>query len=106
MLNWLRRKILNWLARGTMSDEEREERRARRGISIGALLGHSDSDHSVDAKIRIGLVNAINGKLLEVSTYVPNPHGPDWTHEMYIVQEGEVLSDAIAKVMLMKGLQK
>lgn len=66
------------------------------------------ADHNTTPQIRIGFIDAMNGRILEVSTQVPHPHGNhyDWKTEMYVVPEDQKLSEAIATVMLMKGLDR
>ena len=66
----------------------------------------SGSGLSVEAKIRLGIVKAMNGNLIDVSTYKQNPHGPDWKHEVYIVREGESLVDAIKVILATKALEQ
>jgi hypothetical protein len=66
-----------------------------------------DREEAVDKpkpKIRIGTMEVMNGKLLEVSTYQPNSHGPDWKTEYYILEEGRPLAEQIAVVMTMRGM--
>lgn len=80
----------------------------RRMLGIPELGGEIKiSSHTADkeAQIRIGLLSAINGRILEVSSYKPNPHGPDWTTQFYIIEPEQKISDAIATVLLMKGLE-
>lgn len=74
----------------------------------GAPLPYADEHHVEKAMphVRIGTMSAMNGKLLEVSTYKKNPHGPDWTSEYYIISDGQTLTEAISLVMVMKGLEK
>jgi hypothetical protein len=70
---------------------------------------HSDSDHSTTPEIMVKLVPAVNGRLLELSTKKPHAHAPghwEWEHEMFVIQEGQKLSEAISMAMLMKGLEK
>ena len=55
--------------------------------------------------VRIGVMEAMNGKLLEVSTYKPNPRGPDWTTSYWIMDE-RPLTEQLATVLIMKGLDK
>ena len=60
-------------------------------------------------EIMVKLIPAVNGRLLEVSTKKAHPMHPghwEWENEMFIVEEGQTLSQAIAMVMLMKGLEK
>lgn len=81
--------------------------------SLRSLLGRGDKDdvisarsHGVDSKVRIELFKAINGKVIQVSSYVSQPHSSDtdWESEFYIVPEGESLHEAVAVVMTMKSL--
>ena len=67
------------------------------------------SDRNVAPEIQVKLIHAVNGRILEVSTKKPHPHATghyDWESEMFIVEEGQLLSQAIASVMLLKGLEK
>lgn len=56
-------------------------------------------------QVRIGILEAINGRILEIGTYKPNLHGPDWTNEYYLVREDETLSDALTLMLLTKNLK-
>ena len=53
---------------------------------------------------RIGVMKAMNGRILEVSTYKPNNHGPDWTNELFIVPEDQSLTEALTTLLVLKGL--
>lgn len=52
---------------------------------------------------RINILRAMNGRILEVSTYKPNPHGPDWTSELFIVPEDQTLQQALTTLLTLKG---
>jgi hypothetical protein len=54
---------------------------------------------------RVTLVKAMNGRLLEVGVFKPNPRGPDWTYELYVINDNETVADAIAKVLAIKSLE-
>ena len=72
-----------------------------------ALL--KSADHSTTPQMRIGFIDAMNGRILEVSTQIPHPgvsNHYDWKTEMYVVPEDQKLSEAISTVMLMKGLDR
>lgn len=60
----------------------------------------------LDTDFKFGLIKALNGTIIEISTFKSNPNGPDWTHEAYIVKDGETPADAMATLMIMKGLAK
>ena len=54
--------------------------------------------------VRINMHNAINGKILEIATPAVQRHH-DWDIESYIVTEGESLHDALATLLLAKGIK-
>lgn len=54
---------------------------------------------------RLTLVKAMNGRMLEVGVFKPNPHGPDWKYELFIIDANERVSDAVAKVLAIKALE-
>ena len=88
------RKVLNTFIRWALSVDD--EPRAQTSTAVPA--------------IRIGLVNGLNGRLLEVASPVLNKNSKhhlfsdDWTYEFFIVAEGQKVSDAIAMVILLKGI--
>jgi hypothetical protein len=51
------------------------------------------------------VLKAMNGRIIKVSSYKPNPRGPDWTHELYIVKDDEKIPDVIARIMAIKALE-
>lgn len=53
----------------------------------------------------ISILNALNGRILEIGTYKPNPVGPDWTYEHFIVQDGESIETALMAILLTKGMK-
>ena len=55
-------------------------------------------------KVRIAVMEVMNGKMLEVQSYQRNNHGPDWKTEYYILEEGKPLAEQIAVVMTMRGM--
>jgi hypothetical protein len=66
----------------------------------------TDVDHSTTPKMRLGFIEAMNGRIIEVAVAVPNPHHIghcDWKVELFIVPEDQKLSDALAMLMLLKG---
>ena len=54
--------------------------------------------------VRINMSNAMNGRILEIATH-SQQRNMDWDIESYIVAEGESLHDAIATLLLAKGLK-
>ena len=56
----------------------------------------------INVKMRIAVVQAMNGVVLEILRFKPSRGGSDWYATHYIVQEGQKLSDAIAMCLMMK----
>lgn len=80
----------------------------KRKTQDGIALRMTNNSTVSQPEIMVKLIPAMNGRILEISTKVKNPvHGhDDWENEAYIIEEGQNLSEAIATVMLMKGMQK
>jgi len=82
--------------------EKQEEK-----LMLGPQLVEVDVAHSTTPRIRVGVIDAMNGRILEVATSTHTNHGHyDWKTEMYVVPENQKLSEAMSLVMLMKGLEK
>jgi hypothetical protein len=75
-----------------------------RGISSATLNRCEPVRSDTTPSFRIGVMKAMNGRILEVSSYTPNKHGPDWTTEMFIVPEDQSLTQALTTLLVMKGL--
>jgi len=73
-------------------------------IAVSEILSSSEPDSISD--IKIGVINASNGKVLEIAKYKPSNRGPDWTKEYYIVQAGQTLAEAIQQYLLANGLER
>lgn len=90
-MNWLRKTIRNWLSysapdpiKGAPALEETPE----------------------NVLSRLVIVRAVNGYVLQIGKYKPNPHGPDWTFASYVVPEGEDITDAIKACITIGALSK
>lgn len=60
-----------------------------------------------EPSINLRILNAINGKAIEIRTYTKNPHGGhNQLIQLYIVPEDLKLIDAITHVLAMKALEK
>ena len=55
----------------------------------------------------ISISNAINGKVLTLRTYQPskNHNRSDWVTELYLVPEGESLTEALTMLLMMRGIK-
>lgn len=98
-MNWL--KILVYKLAKEGRDLSKEEVRAE------TLPITAGSDHScVSPKLRLGFVDALNGRIIEIATAVPSQHHTghhDWKVELFIIPEGQSVSEAVAMLMLLKG---
>ena len=76
---------------------------ANDSVSDRAVPVAEDSRAS-QATFRLGVIAASNGRILEMSTYKRNNHGPDWTSELFIVPEDQTLAECITTILTVKGL--
>lgn len=90
----MRKLILKWLGLDT------------RGEVVRTLVENEEQGKTPN--YRIGLIKSINSfNVLEVGTYAPTSRGhSDWSYEFYVVEPDQKLSEALAIVMTMKGLEK
>ncbi len=67
-----------------------------------------ESDSSPEQSTQISITSAINGKVLAIRTYQPtkNHNRSDWVTEMYVIKEGESLTEALTMFLIMKGIDK
>jgi hypothetical protein len=100
LIKWLKKKVAQWARESWENEKQKNE------VEIQVAVPR-DVDHNTMPKMRIGVIEALNGRILEVSTAIPNNHNHyDWKTEMYVVPEDQKLSAAVSTVMLMKGLEK
>jgi hypothetical protein len=91
--------------------DRKQERHNSLDNALGIALGGRNTtgvDHDATAKFKIGMIEAMNGKILEIATSSLHANSIghyDWKIELYMVPEGQKVSEAIATVMLLKGLE-
>jgi hypothetical protein len=73
--------------------------------TIAPPIEAAASERTSQPTVRVSLIKAINGRLLEIGVYKPNPRGPDWTYELFIVPENATIASAITTVFAMKSLE-
>jgi len=71
--------------------------RLGRGDSVGTRNSRTD----VHGMCRVEVLNAMNGKVLEVAHRADT--NLDWDVDLYIVRDDEALADAIATVLVLRG---
>lgn len=70
-----------------------------------------EADSQPSDQTGISISNALNGKVLTLRTYQPSKTATarhiqsDWVTELYIVPEGESLTDALTMLLLLKGIK-
>jgi len=103
MLGFIRKglkNVLKWIV-------TEEETAPKRSISIGELLqmrhghGNGNADHNIMPRIRIALLQGLNGKILEFSIH--NDQKDEWEYDLFVVPEDKTMSEAIAMLFLLKG---
>jgi len=91
--------ISRWIRNRPRSDDND-------GLKLrGASLIETSSENST----QISVSKAINGRVLTLLTYRP-PHSfqhsshSDWVTEMYVIKDGESLTDALTMLLVLRGL--
>ena len=95
MREWLK----NWL----FKEEIEKQKERERDISV-TLSSPEEAVDKPRPKVRVAVMEVMNGKVLEVTSFQPRSHGPDWKTEYYILEEGRPLAEQIAVVMTMRGM--
>jgi len=90
------RKLLRKFFLWALNANDREE--TDRAVPV------AENSHASQATFRLGVIAASNGRILEMSTYKRNNHGPDWTSELFIVPEDQTLAECISTILTVKGL--
>ena len=67
-----------------------------------------ESDMSIDnPSVSLRFIKASNGNVIEVTSTLKNKHGHyDRTVEVYVVAQGDKLSEAIVQILAIKALEK
>ena len=72
--------------------------------AVPVAIGLEQDQDRPQASFRLGVIAAANGRILEMSTFKRNNHGPDWTSELFIVPEDQTLAECITTILTVKGL--
>jgi len=72
------------------------------------LARTNDVESSQEYGAQISINEAINGRVLTIRTYRPNnpQYGNNWTSELYVLKDGESLTEALTMLLMMKGIDK
>jgi len=86
--SWIR----NWLHSG--------------GIALSSRT--ADVESSQEHGVQISINEAINGRVLTIRTYRPNnpQYGNNWTSELYVLKDGESLTEVLTMLLTLKGVDK
>jgi len=97
----LRKSLLNWLLRDQPAI-------AKTRNSVVEMVSQDYDDLGTkDSSINFRILKAMNGRVIEISTFVVSPHGGrDRKVELYLVPEDHKLTEAITHVLAMKALEK
>lgn len=103
----MRNFIREWLGLPPLVDPKKAEDLHAAAAALHPMAGLGPlTDRSQTEHIRIAVLPASNGKIIEVGKFKPNPRGPDWTFEHHLVTPDQSLVDAITKVMTINALDQ
>ncbi len=97
---WIAKVLREWIHQSHLEDERKNK------LGLAMPMETSAASQPQPPHARFGLLQVMNGKVLEVCTYKHNPHGPDWTTTYWILNEEQPLAEQLAVVMKLKGLEK
>jgi hypothetical protein len=103
MMLWFKKLLYRWAMTG---GNALSENTPRRPDFAEVISGKSNQQVNGDAYIQVALRKAVNGTILEVGTFKPNPRGPDWTYAHYVMMEGDDLSHAVAALLVKQRLEQ
>ena len=78
---------------------------------IALKMRGADVEASPSDQTSISIMTAINGKVLTLRMYQPNNTSnirnmqSDWVTELYLVPEGESLTEALTMLLMMRGIK-
>jgi len=74
-----------------------------------ALISRTaDVEASPEHGVQISINEAMNGRVLTIRTYRPNnpQYGNNWISELYVLKDGESLTEALTMLLTLKGIDK
>jgi hypothetical protein len=92
----MRKWLKNWLFKDEIAEQKK--------LAYSTEVSVEEAVDKPRPKVRVAVMDVMNGKMLEVQSYQRNNHGPDWKSEYYILEEGRPLAEQIAVVMTMRGM--
>jgi hypothetical protein len=95
-MSWFKKKFAQW-CREAWEDAQKERR------DVLASPSTVEQGTETPPKMRFAILEAINGRFIQIATYKPQQRGSDWVTEYYLVPEGKKVSEALTLLMLMKG---
>jgi len=73
-----------------------------------ALISRTEVESSPEQGAQIYISEAMNGRVLTIRTYKPNnpQYGNNWISELYVLKDGESLTEALTMLLTLKGIDK
>lgn len=110
----LRTRFFKWMTHGQMNVTEPS---LKPFASVTSMIGakpimatnvpDSDTTGLDNPSITLRFIKASNGSVIEVTSTLMNKHGHyDRTVEVYVVAQGDKLSDTILQILAIKALEK
>lgn len=98
----LRSSILKWLTADESPKVTKNPLRA-----IDTVSADYDDLGTKDQSVAFRVLKAMNGRVIEISTFAASPHGGrDRKVELYLVPEDKKLTEAIVHVLAIQALER
>jgi hypothetical protein len=90
----IKRWIRNWLL--------------NENATLSTKMSRADVESSQEHGAQISINEAMNGRVLTIRTYRPNnpQYGNNWTSELYVLKDGESLTEVLTMLLTLKGIDK
>ncbi len=76
--------------------------------TLSTKMSRAEVEGSPEHGVQISINEAMNGRVLTIRTYKPsNPqYGNNWISELYVLKDGESLTEALTMLLMLKGIDK
>lgn len=76
--------------------------------TLSTKMSRAEVESSPEQGAQIYISEAMNGRVLTIRTYKPNnpQYGNNWISELYVLKDGESLTEALTMLLTLKGIDK
>jgi hypothetical protein len=98
IMNWIKRKLRNWLREDNCPEVDMSSRSLRLGPSSTSI------DEDLHNPMRFTIYNAQGGKIVEVRTY--DRKRDHWDSALHVIESNDDFGNSIAKIIFTESLKR